>query len=149
MGLTQEISLNICAHFDPLTCYQDYTQNVLDPLLNIRDAIPDCAARGGKAFWKRGGPPQEHCSDWNRADRPTRRPRIAVGTAATAAPAIGRSAVAPSNGRFSPPQSPPAQVSPLRRRRRDHLYRPPAIIPVPPRTDMTPPIAGHPPRVTP
>lgn len=28
MGLTQEISFNICAHFDPLTCYQDHTQNV-------------------------------------------------------------------------------------------------------------------------
>lgn len=37
-----------------------------------------------------------------------------------------------------PPQSPPAQVSPLRRRR-DHPYRPPAIIPIPPRTDMSPP----------
>lgn len=41
MGLTQAISLNICAHFEPITCYQDHTQNVKDSLHYFGDAIPD------------------------------------------------------------------------------------------------------------
>lgn len=50
MGLTQAISLNICAHFEPITCYQDHTQNVKDSLHYFGDAIPDCAVRGSAAL---------------------------------------------------------------------------------------------------
>lgn len=142
MGLTQAISLNICAHFEPITCYQDHTQNVKDSLNYLGDAIPDCAVRGSTALCERGGALPDHSGDWDRADRPPRRPRNVGGTAAQAAAAPPSAEQQPQAAAGPPtPQSPPAQASPLRRRRRrrrEHPYRPPAIVPVP-RREMTPP----------
>lgn len=34
MGVTQETSLNICAHFKPITCYQDYHQSCQEHITN-------------------------------------------------------------------------------------------------------------------
>lgn len=151
MGLTQAISLNICAHFEPITCYQDHIQNVKNSLHYFGDAIPDCAVRGSAALWERGGALPDHSGDRDRADLPPRRPRNAGGTAApaAAAPAIGRAA-APSSGR---PSSPPVTACPGQSPQEEEEEKgaPLQAAGNYPRSSQgydTTPIAGHPPRAT-
>lgn len=108
MGLTQAISLNICAHFEPITCYQDHTQNVKDSLHYFGDAIPDVLL-GEAQHFENGEVHYRTIAEIEigRIAPPLpRHPRNAGGTAAAAAPAIGRAA-APSSGRPPAPQSPP------------------------------------------
>lgn len=140
MGLTQAISLNICAHFEPITCYQDHTQNVKDSLHYFGDAIPDCSVREAQHF-ENG---EVHYRTIAEIEIGRISPLDVRGMrAAQQQQQPPPSAEQQPQAAADPPapQSLPAQASPLRRRRRrirEHPYRPPAIIPVPLR-DMTPP----------
>lgn len=66
MGLTQETSLNIYAHFGPITCYQDYHQSCQEHITNyLSGRSPPLLSRvsGGLS----GGPQQPQALDLRRS----------------------------------------------------------------------------------
>lgn len=139
MGLVLEISLNICAHFEPITCYQDHTENGKNLLFDFRMRYRVVLLVEAQYF--------ENGEIHYRSIAEIEIGQIApldvrgMRSAQQQQPLqLAEQQQPQATAACSPsPQSPPAQVSPLRRRRRDHPYRPPAIIPVPPRTDKTSP----------